>query len=252
MPPTFEIATFNAESSILALTHGASRIELCANQSLGGTTPSLQTLTTLTTHINTSNASPIPINVMIRPRGGNFVYTPDEITQMKNDITTFSAENVHINGFVFGVLTPERNIDVDTCRELLDFIHSSSSHQNQPQNQTHSQNRKPTTFHRAFDVIPPSEMSSALESLISLGFTSVLTSGGAANAFEGRDVLAKLVRQAAGRIEIIVGGGVRSSNLEALVRETGAMAYHSSAVIGEGDVASGEEVERLSAILKSS
>ncbi|KAK0123810.1 hypothetical protein ONS95_008807 [Cadophora gregata] len=251
MPPTLEIATFNAASSIVALHHGASRIELCANQSLGGTTPSLETLTTLTTHIKntiTSNAATIPINVMIRPRGGNFIYTPAEITQMKNDISTFSVEGVDINGFVFGVLTPDGKIDEVVCKQLLDHIHSQTSHP------TQSQRRKHTTFHRAFDLIPATEMASALETLISLGFTSVLTSGGAANAFEGRDVLARLVSQAAGRIEVIVGGGVRSGNLKVLVKETEALVYHSSAIVGqdgEGDVASGEEVERLSAILKS-
>ncbi|PVH77139.1 hypothetical protein DL98DRAFT_517470 [Cadophora sp. DSE1049] len=240
--PLLEIATFNAQSSILALTHGASRIELCANQSLGGTTPSLDTLATFKSHLSTSKCKPIPINVMIRPRGGDFVFSREEITQMKKDIAMFSAEGVHVDGFVFGVLTSEGKIDEVVCRELLDCIHSATSKH---------QKRKNTTFHRAFDLIAPSEMDSALETLISLGFTSVLTSGGAASAFEGREVLARLVRQAAGRIEVIVGGGVRSTNLEALVRETGAQAYHSSAVIGEGDVASGEEIERLSATLKS-
>lgn len=169
---------------------------------------------------------------------------------MKNEITTFSAEDVHVDGFVFGVLTPESKIDETVCKELLDHIHpQSSSHHSEPHRK---QKRKHTTFHRAFDLIPASEMASALETLITLGFTSVLTSGGAANAFEGRDVLARLVRQAAGRIEIIVGGGVRSSNLRELVKETGAKAYHSSAITGEeGDVANGEEIEKLSAILKS-
>ncbi|KAH6694976.1 putative copper homeostasis protein [Leptodontidium sp. MPI-SDFR-AT-0119] len=223
--PLLEIACFNPESALLAQAHGASRVELCAEQVLGGVTPLLSDF------ISVKSKLSIPINVMIRPRGGGFVYSAAERERMKREIEMFGREGV--DGFVFGVLTAEGKVDGDACRELLG----------------RTAGRK-CTFHRAFDEIPEEEMEDALEELIELGFTSVLTSGGRKNAIEGKEVLARLVRRARGRIEIIVGGGVRSGNLDVLIESTRAEAFHSSAVVGEGDVASGEEVERLRGLLR--
>lgn len=224
--PLLEIACFNVQSALLAEANGASRIELCAEQALGGVTPPLSDFISLKAQLS------IPTNVMIRPRGGNFVYTASEITQMKHEIEKFSAEGV--DGFVFGVLTPGGKIDRDVCQDLLTLTAGRNC-----------------TFHRAFDEIPEAAMEDALETLIELGFTSVLTSGGRSNAVEGKEVLARLVERARGRIEVIVGGGVRSANLEGLMRETGARTFHSSAVVGgEGDVANEGEIGRLSALLK--
>ncbi|KAH7310327.1 CutC family protein [Rhexocercosporidium sp. MPI-PUGE-AT-0058] len=227
-----EIACFNTKSALLAQANGASRIELCAEQSLGGVTPPLSDF------ISLKSSLVIPINVMIRPRGGDFVYSTTEMRQMKREIESFGGEGV--DGFVFGVLTAEGKIDRDACRELLECVEEVGR----------GGKEMKFTFHRAFDEIPGGEMEDSLEELIELGFTSVLTSGGKKNAFEGKEVLAKLVKRARGRIEIIVGGGVRSGNLEALIEETGAGSFHSSAVVGEEDVASDDEVKKLSRFMR--
>ncbi|KAG4429337.1 hypothetical protein IFR05_015179 [Cadophora sp. M221] len=223
--PLLEIACFNTESALLAQANGASRVELCAEQALGGVTPSPSDFISLKSQLG------IPVNVMIRPRGGDFVYSTAEMDQMKREIESFGLEGV--DGFVFGMLTAEGKVDRNACQELLG----------------RATGRK-CTFHRAFDEIPEVEMEDALEELIELGFTSVLTSGGKKNAVEGKEVLAKLVKLSRGKIEIIVGGGVRSGNLEVLIGITGAGSFHSSAVVGEGDLASEEEVGRLSALLR--
>ncbi|KAL2059918.1 hypothetical protein VTL71DRAFT_10073 [Oculimacula yallundae] len=222
-----EIACFNPASAIIAQSNGASRIELCANQSLGGTTPPLSDLISLKSQLT------IPINVMIRTRGGNFVYSSDEVNEMKDEIERFSTEGV--DGFVFGVLDTEGKVDQVVCRELVSLCKSRGG---------------TCTFHRALDEIPTEKMEDALEEIIELGFEAVLTSGGAKDAVGGGEVLKRLFQTARGRIEIIVGGGVRSANLEGLMKETGAKWFHSSAIVEEGDIADGEEIGRLSCLLK--
>jgi copper homeostasis protein len=220
--PLLEIACFNAESALIAESSGADRIELCKEQALGGTTPLISTFQSV------KEAVKIPVNVMIRPRGMDFVYDDDEFLQMKKGIERFARAD----GFVFGILR-DGKVDIERCRILVEKAEG-----------------KPCTFHRAFDEIPESQMMAELEVLVSCGFKSVLTSGGRKNALEGRKILAELVEAAKKRIDIIVGGGVRSSNLEMLRRETSAGWFHSSAIVEPGgEVASRDEVTRLTEIM---
>lgn len=221
-----EIACFNVQSGIVAAQNGASRIELCKDEHLGGTTPFLSDFQALKSQVS------IPIYVMIRPRGGNFEYTDQELIQMSRSIKEF--DDAGADGFVFGVLEDSRCIDQDTCGDLQWITRG-----------------KPCTFHRAFDEIPPELMEQELEALVQMGFGGVLTSGGAKSAVDGKAKLKKLVDQAGNRIEVLIGGGVRSGNIEGLKETTGARWFHSSATVSGGDVASDAEVTALREVLES-
>jgi len=132
---------------------------------------------------------------------------------------------------VFGILKG-RTVDVERCRYLVEKA------------------QVPCTFHRAFDQIAEEDMLKELEVLINCGFKSVLTSGGKENAVKGSTMLRQLVEAAGGRIDVIIGGGVRSDNLQALKTDTGGRTFHSSAIIGGGENANKEEVERIKSITK--
>lgn len=231
-----EIACFNVPSAITAANVSADRIELCANGHLGGTTPSLSSFKAFKESRSTlpAAARSIPVNVMIRPRGGNFVCTREEIETMESSISEFLGVEGGPDGFVFGLLTPTGEVDVEGCRRLVLLA-----------------NGRPCTFHRAFDAIPVSKRFDAVEVILDLGFKAILTSGGAPDAVSGKEVLKELVGRVEGRgCEIIVGGGVRSTNLEGLRRGVGARWWHSSAdVRGEGS-ADGEEVRKLVAMVE--
>jgi len=197
-----EIACFNLESALAAAAQGVPRIELCDGFSEGGTTPSLGVFKLLRKNY------PGKIAVMIRPRGGDFTYTPAEQEAMVEDITAFKAAGA--DALVFGALTADGHIDTACCDRLLQAAAGT-----------------PCTFHRAFDVCHAPEQ--ALETLIGKGFARVLTSGQAANAYEGAALLKKLQQQANGRIIILAGGGVRATNLTELVNQSGVTEVHVSA-----------------------
>ena len=186
-----------------ACENGASRIELCERIDLGGITPSRQLLS------DCLSASAIPINLMIRPRGGNFVYSEEEILQMIEDIRSYRETG--INGFVFGCLTPENEVNISAMKRLMAEVCG-----------------KPVTFHRAFDLVANPEK--ALEDIISLGCTHLLTSGNMEDAFAGRFNIARLVEQAAGRITIIAGKGIRPGNLEQIASDSHAPQYHGTSL----------------------
>ncbi|QDS75238.1 hypothetical protein FKW77_000443 [Venturia effusa] len=233
-----EIACFNVESAITAAKAGADRIELCANGRLGGTTPSTADFATLRNLLRTlpGTAALVPIHVMIRPRGGNFVYSPGEIANMESSIEEFMGlDDGGPDGFVFGLLNEDGEVDGEGCIRLLD-----------------RKGGRACTFHRAFDSIPAGKRGEAVEEILGLGFQGILTSGGANDAVGGKEVLAQLVRKVRGRgCMIIVGGGVRSRNLESLKEGIGAKWWHSSAdVRGVGD-ANEEEVMRLVEMVES-
>ncbi|CAL3970544.1 unnamed protein product, partial [Diplocarpon coronariae] len=135
--PSLEIASFNAESALLAQANGANRVELCAEQSLGGVSPSVATLQALRQSVT------IPIYVMLRPRGGNFIYTGAELACMRLDLERFKAAGA--DGFVFGILTEEGKVDTERCRDLVVLAEG-----------------MPCTFHRAFDEIPEEGQQDAL------------------------------------------------------------------------------------------
>ncbi|CAG8978474.1 hypothetical protein HYALB_00005048 [Hymenoscyphus albidus] len=241
-----EIASFTPTSAHHAAQNGATRIELCTSMPSGGLTPpltSFQTLKTLLTpplsSPNTTPPTPLskpPIHIMIRPHADTFTYTPASIQEMLHSIAAYKAEG-GCTGFVLGALTAQNLIDIPTSTLLLNAAAP-----------------LPCTFHRAFDSIPPPLMLSQLDVLIELGFKYLLTSGGAAKAGgeKGEDwgLLKELVDGGReGGLEVIVGGGVRRENVEVLVRGTGARWVHSSAVVGEGEMVSVEEVRGLRGIL---
>jgi copper homeostasis protein len=213
-----EIACFNVESALIAAKAGADRIELCAGASVGGTTPSLRDLQTVKANVT------IPVNVMIRPRGGNFVYSDEELDQMKVEIKQFTAL---ADGFVFGVLNTNNKVDMKGNREFVQLAGG-----------------KPCTFHRAFDEI--TDLAAAAEDVVQCGFAAILTSGGHPNAVAGASAVAEVVESTQGRLDIITGGGVRSGNVEKLRTITNGRWFHSSAITDTAmEMASSDEVQAL-------
>ncbi|MCT2409024.1 copper homeostasis protein CutC [Chryseobacterium antibioticum] len=213
-----EIACFNPESAIIAFENRADRIELCDELSEGGTTPDFETVKSLRTKID------IPIFVMIRPRGGDFTYSEAEFEQMKTDLT--SLKSLNVDGFVFGILDENDEVNVEQNKALVKLA-----------------DPFPCTFHRAFDRA--TDLESSLEKVIDCGFKTILTSGQKSNVSEGKENLKKLVELSNGRIEILVGGGLRSTNIEELRECTNAGYFHSSAITDGGAFASADEVAAL-------
>jgi len=196
----FEISVETAEAAVAAQRGGAQRIELCMQLRLGGLTPSEELM-----HIVRESVR-VPIFAMIRPRAGDFVYSPGELAQMLRDIA--AAQRFGIDGIVFGVLTRNRQVDVERTRELVMAA--------QP---------LPVTFHRAFDDV--ADLDAALEEVIATGAARILTSGGATAAAAGIEKLARLITAAKGRVIILPGGGINASNVVHVARQSGARELHS-------------------------
>lgn len=213
-----EIACFNPESAMIAFENGADRIELCDGLAEGGTTPDFETVKQLRAKIN------IPVFVMIRPRGGDFTYSDTEFKQIKNDLT--QLKSLQVNGFVFGILDENDEVNLGQNKELVELAKP-----------------YPCTFHRAFDRAK--DLENSLEKVIECGFTTILTSGQKPNVSEGKENLKKLVEQSDGRIEILVGGGLRSTNIEEIRDFTKAEYFHSSAITDGGAFANADEVVAL-------
>jgi copper homeostasis protein len=209
-----EIACFNTESAFIAHTAGADRIELCGDEAPGGTTPRLSDLESLKTKIT------VPIMVMIRPRGGDFVYTDTEFDQMKTDI----ARLKHLaDGFVFGVLKELRGVTTVDIERNFELIQLASP--------------LPCTFHRAVDNT--TNYQKAVKDVASCGFRNLLTSGGGDSVLGGYENLPNFPDE---DMIIMPGGGVRSGILKVLLQETCCTWFHSSAITGSGQVASAEEI----------
>ena len=213
-----EIACFNLESALIAQKYGADRIELCADMLAGGTTPTIETIQQARKNLS------IDLYVMIRPRGGNFVYSETEFEQMKSEIETI--KKLRVNGFVFGILNEDKTINIEQNKVLVELAKPF-----------------PCTFHRAFDAV--SNYEKALEDVISCGFSTILTSGTFPNVMEGKEVLKQLVIQANNRIEIMPGGGLRSTNISELNETVKANWYHSSAITDGSETANSEEITQL-------
>lgn len=197
-----EVIAFNIESCIIAEYNGASRIELCANPSEGGTTPSAGMIA------EARKSTAIQLFPIIRPRGGDFLYTDKEFNAMLYDIQI--CRNLGCDGVVIGMLTKDGSIDVNRCAQLVENARDMS-----------------VTFHRAFDRVVDPFL--ALEQIIELGCKRILTSGLKPTVMEGIDMLKQLVQHAGERITIMPGSGVRSNNVIQLAEMTGAKAFHSSA-----------------------
>ena len=190
-------------SAINAQKGGAARLELCASLSIGGTTPTVGLLKTVRERVGN-----IPIFVMIRPRGGDFVYSAEEFEVMKRDLLILKENGA--DGFVFGMLNPDGSVDKPKCLELITLAKP-----------------HPVTFHRAFDMT--SNPLEGLETLISLGFQRVLTSGQASTALEGLPLIQKLVTLAQGRVIVMPGAGINKDNIRTIIEQSGACEFHGSA-----------------------
>lgn len=204
-----EVCVDSVESAAAAQQGGADRVELCAALIEGGITPSLGSMEAARRRLT------IGINMMVRPRGGDFLYSDLEFEIMCADIEM--AKRSGANGVVIGLLNADGSVDLTRTLRLVDLARPLS-----------------VTFHRAFDM--SSDPFAALEALVSLGVDRVLTSGQEASAGDGIELLRGLVTRAAGRIVIMPGGGIHERNIERVVRETGAREVH---VTGTRSVESG-------------
>lgn len=195
-----EICCGDVAGVAAAVKGGADRVELCSALGEGGLTPSAGA-------ISEAVGLGIPVNVLIRPRRGDFVYTPEEVECMMSDIRFCAGAGV--NGVVLGALTPDGDVDEKALRRMVAEATGMEM-----------------TFHRAIDVCRCPE--EALETAVRLGFDNILTSGMKSNALEGAVNIGRLVDLAKGRIHIIAGCGVNPGNAAEIIRISGADAIHSS------------------------
>jgi len=179
---------------------GADRIELCENLAVGGVTPSVDLVRAV------RGAVHLPIFAMIRPRGGDFVYSEEEFTQIARDLACVKACGV--DGLVFGLLHADSRVDVERTKRLVELA-----------------SPLPVTFHRAFDEVP--DPLAAMEDVVASGCARILTSGGQPSAGQGSAAISDLVKRAGDRIGILPGGGINPENLRRVMRETGAREFHS-------------------------
>lgn len=213
-----EIACFDITSAEIALQSVADRIELCSEINVGGLTPNFEEFRYLNEKYDKQ------IHVMIRPSGGSFLYSEQEFQQMKNDVQNFSR--IGADGFVFGILNENREIDIEKNRILIELAEG-----------------KPCVFHRAIDRTP--DVFKSVETLIDLGFKEILTSGGKATAAEGSENLKKMIADYSSKIKILIGGGVRSSNVKELEEITKGTDFHSSAILSYEIFTNPEEIKKL-------
>ena len=200
-PVTVEICVDSIASAIAAEQGGAHRIELCSNLGEGGTTPSAGLIEGVRKRVRAD------LYVLIRPRPGDFCYSHDEFESMKRDLLL--AKQIGADGIVFGILEEDGHVDVDRSRCLAQLA-----------------NPLGITFHRAFDM--SSDLSAALEDIAEAGIDRILTSGGEQGAEGGIATIARLVDLAQERVKIMIGGGIRETNVRRLIAETRAREIHAN------------------------
>ena len=197
-----EVCAYSLEAAIAAEAGGADRVELCANPLEGGVTPSYGDIVLARQNLK------IELFVLIRPRGGDFLYSARELAAMKEDIQL--CKRLGVDGVSLGILLPDGQVDRERCRELVLLAKPMS-----------------VTFHRAFDMT--ADPFAALEEIIAIGCNRILTSGQANFAVQGASLIRELVERAGERITIMAGGGVRAENLAQLIAATDAREFHTSA-----------------------
>lgn len=197
----FELCAESVEACVAANDGGADRIELCSALSEGGLTPSHGLLREVL------RLSEVPVHTMLRPRAGDFVYSETEFDILCTDL--IHARELGVSGFVLGILLADGSVDVERTRQLVMLAAPYE-----------------VTFHRAFDDTP--DIPQALADVVACGCRRLLTSGGKADVVAGAETLAGLVKQANGRLQIAVGGGLRLENASQLAQTTGAMHFHGS------------------------
>ncbi|MEJ2900824.1 copper homeostasis protein CutC [Pedobacter panaciterrae] len=197
-----EVCANSVRSALAAQEGGAIRVELCDNLPEGGTTPSYATIALAKKMLS------IKVYPIIRPRGGDFLYSDLEFDLMKEDIKI--CKSLNCDGVVIGILKADGSVDKERCAALIAAAKP-----------------MPVTFHRAFDMT--NDLEKALEDIIELGCERILTSGGESSALKGAGVIAKLIKQAQGRIIIMPGAGVSISNITDIIKLTGAKEFHASA-----------------------
>ncbi|MCX2477573.1 copper homeostasis protein CutC [Pedobacter sp. MC2016-15] len=197
-----EVCANSVTSAIEAQLGGAKRVELCASLTEGGTTPSYSEI------VMSKKMLDIEVYPIIRPRGGDFLYSALEFELMKEDVRL--CKSLGCEGISTGILTSDGKVDKIRCAELFELASPMK-----------------VTFHRAFDMTD--NLEEALEDIIALGAVRILTSGGKSSALEGAAVLSKLIEQADGRISIMPGAGVNINNLAEIISITGAKEFHASA-----------------------
>jgi copper homeostasis protein len=196
-----EVCVDSVESAVAAEQGGAQRVELCSNLLDGGVTPSSGLIATVRSRIS------IGLQVMIRPRGGDFDYSDDEFQIMQRDIVT--AKQLGADGVVLGILNMDGRVDSGRTRRLVDLAAPLK-----------------VTYHRAFDM--SSDLFLALEDLHATGVNTILTSGGKPTAIEGADILRRLVESSNGSVAIMAGGGIEDHNVGSLIEQTGVREIHAS------------------------
>ena len=192
------------EKALEAQNNGANRIELCENLAVGGTTPSYGTVKICLEKLN------IPIFPMIRARGGNFVYSKEEIEIMKEDIKAF--KDLGVKGVVFGFLTSDNKIDLELTKELVDLAYPME-----------------VTFHKAIDeIVNPLDY---IDDLVNIGIKRILTSGGKATALEGKDLINEMIKKSNKRLKVVVAGKVTKENLNELSNLICANEFHGKLIV---------------------
>ncbi|WP_165021159.1 copper homeostasis protein CutC [Dysgonomonas sp. ZJ279] len=200
---TLEICSNSVQSSIEAQRGGAVRVELCDNLAEGGTTPALSQIELSRQYID------IQLNVIIRPRGGDFLYNDLEFEIMKRDVHHCGLSKC--DGVVIGMLNADGSIDKNRNAELIQIARKY---------------RMSVTFHRAFDRC--ADLFQSLEDIIDLGCDRILTSGGKKTALEGKEIIKQLIEKAGDRIIIMPGSGITENNISELVEATGLTEFHGS------------------------
>jgi copper homeostasis protein len=198
-----ELCVETMEAALAAEAGGADQIELCAELSIGGVTPSFSLLTA------TVKSLSIPVSVLIRLRGGDFTSTAGEFEQMREQIE--QAKQAGAAKVVVGILRSDGRVDVERTRTLVELAYPMKA-----------------VFHRAFDMT--ADLSEALEAVIETGADCLLTSGGASDVLAGADAIARLHKQARGRLKVMAGGGFALGNLVEVVRRSGVSFFHGSFV----------------------